>query len=201
MPPEPPDAPLVLLDACCVINLLASGVAEEVLVTVPARFAVARIVVEDEVLFVGAVEDDAPEGNQAVPGARESAEPEPGRVDPAPFIEQGRLEVMEPTTDEAHETFVELALQLDDGEAMTGILAIHRSAEVATDDRKAIRVLHGRSPPVPLRRTSSLLRTWVRRANVPQERVREVLRRIQRRASFSPPVDDPEREWWRKMVK
>lgn len=51
MPPEPPDAPLVLLDACCVINLLASSVAEEVLATVPARFAAARIVVEDEVLF------------------------------------------------------------------------------------------------------------------------------------------------------
>jgi len=206
MPPEPPDPPLVLLDACCVINLLASGVIEEVFDAVPASFAVARLVAEDEVLFV-AEEDDAqpddaqPEGDEAAAGSGESARLDRERLDLMPLTERGRLEVMELGTREEHETFVELALQLDDGEAMTAALAIHRGGEVATDERKAIRLLEGRSPPVPLRRTSALLRMWVRRRRVPEERVREVLRRIQRRASFTPPRDDPEVEWWRGVVR
>jgi len=201
MPPEPPDPPLVLLDACCVINLLASGVIEEVFDAVPASFAVARLVAEDEVLFVAEEDDAEPEGDEAAAGSGESARLDPARLDLTPLTEQGRLEVMELGTREEHETFVELALQLDDGEAMTAALAIHRGGEVATDERKAIRLLEGRSPPVPLRRTSSLLRMWVGRRKVPEERVREVLRRIQRRASFTPPRDDPEVEWWRRVVR
>lgn len=201
MPTEPPDPPLVLLDACCVINLLASGVAEEVLATVPARFAVAQLVAEDEALFVAEEDDDEPDGDEAAAGSDESAGLDPERLDLTSLIEKGRLEVMELGTHEEHETFVELALQLDDGEAMTAALATHRGGEVATDDRKAIRLLEGRSPSVPLRRTSSLLRMWVRRRNVPEEWVREVLRSIQRRASFTPPRDDPEVEWWRKVVQ
>jgi len=198
MPPEPPDPPLVLLDACCVINLLASGVAEEVLSAVPASFAVAQLVAEDEVLFVAQDDDDEPAGDEAAAGSGAAAGVDPERLGLTPLVEQGRLEVMELGTHEEHETFVELALQLDDGEAMTAALAIHRGGEVATDDRKAIRLLEGRSPPVPLRRPSSLLWMWVRRRKVPEERVREVLRRIQRRASFTPPRDDPEVEWWRR---
>lgn len=200
MPPEPPDPPLVLLDACCVINLLASGVAEEVLSAVPASFAVSQLVAEDEVLFV-AQDDDEPAGDEAAAGSDAAAGVDPERLGLTPLVEQGRLEVMELGTHEEHETFVELALQLDDGEAMTAALAIHRGGEVNTDDRKAIRLLEGRSPPVPLRRTTSLLRMWVRRRNVPEEQVRQVLRRIQRRASFTPPRDDPEVEWWRRVVK
>lgn len=201
MRPEPPDLPLVFLDASCVINLLASGVAEEVLAAVPARFAVAQLVAEDEVLFVAGEDDDKPVGDEGDEGSGESAGVGPERLDLTPLVEQGRLQVMELGTNEEHETFVELALQLDDGEAMTAALAIHRGGEVATDDRKAIRLLDARSPPVRLRRTSSLLGMWVRRRTVPEEWVRDVLRRIQRRASFTPPRDDPEVEWWRRVVQ
>ena len=41
----------VFLDACCLINLFASGRAEEILAGLPHRFAVARYVVEDDTLM------------------------------------------------------------------------------------------------------------------------------------------------------
>lgn len=90
-----PEPPLLLLDACCAINLLASGAADEILESLASDAAVACLVSEEE------------------------------------------------------ETYVNLALQLDDGEAATGALAIHRGAVVATDDRKAIRILTGE--PLPWR--------------------------------------------------
>jgi len=169
------DPSLILLDACCAINLLASGSAAEIVAALPEDVAVADFVLKHEVLSVG-------DGSS--------------QVSLLPLVEQGLIEVLRPTTDTEEEAFVDLALQLDDGEAMTGALAMHRGALVATDDRKAIRILTGRTPPVEIRRTSELVRAWTEACNVPPAHVRRVLGDIQDRASFHPPGDDPLREWW-----
>jgi len=93
-------------------------------------------------------------------------------------VERGLIRVLEPRSEEEEETFVNLALQLDDGEAMTGALAIHRGAAVATDDKKAIRILEGWSPPVKIRRTSQLVKEWSEARSIPGRDVRRLLRRI-----------------------
>jgi hypothetical protein len=49
MPRESSD-PVVLLDACCLINLLATGRLEEILAVLPYRFATSRLVALQEVL-------------------------------------------------------------------------------------------------------------------------------------------------------
>jgi predicted nucleic acid-binding protein len=45
-------------------------------------------------------------------------------------------------------TFVDLSREMDDGEALTCALAMHRQCDVATDDRKARRILSARAPQV-----------------------------------------------------
>jgi len=47
--PKSVSGPLVLLDACCLINLLASGRGEEILSSLPHRFATSRFVAVKEV--------------------------------------------------------------------------------------------------------------------------------------------------------
>jgi hypothetical protein len=121
-------------------------------------------------------------------------------VDLEPLVDGGLLEVLELRSEEEHVTYVALAVDLDDGEAMTAALAVHRGGEVATDDRKALRVLEGWSPPVAVRRTSEIVRAWAAAEDLTAARVSEVLRRIERIASITPPRDDPEREWWRRMM-
>lgn len=182
----------LFLDACCAINLLASGAAEEILTALPHPVFVARVVLEEEVLHI---RSERQEGDETV----ESDESDLETHTLQPWVDQGLAEVAEPDTKAEVETFVDLALQLDDGEAMTGALAVHRNGLLATDDKKAIRVVRERLSRGRIRRTSQLVKHW---AGVGQsdERVREVLRNIERVGSFRPSSNDPELEWWRKLA-
>jgi hypothetical protein len=188
------DESTLLLDACCAIILLASGRAEQILASLPHEPAVVPLVLEREVFYV----DPEPDEGAA-------AEPEPGvipsreEVRLKPLVERGVIRVLAPETEQEHALYVDLALELDDGEAMTGALAIHRNASLATDDRKAIRVLGAELPPERILRTSHLVKTWAD-AGAPIELVRQALRHIENRASFLPPQDDPLLAWWKGVV-
>jgi hypothetical protein len=195
---------LLFLDACCAINLLATGAAEEILRSLPFDVCVTPRVLEEEVLYVGGELDDelAEAGGEEDQGASgpDPAEQARRAVGLLPLVELGALEVAGALSDEELETFISLALEVDDGEAETATAAIHRGGAVATDDRKAIRVLRARAADVTIHLTSSLVRAWVDARAVPDERVRLVLLAIQRHASFVPPRDDPNRDWWVKIV-
>lgn len=178
---------LLLLDACCAINVLASGVAEEILRVLPYEVAAAELVVDREVLALRA--ESPKNGGDAEDDAEE--------VTLQPLVDAGLLQVLAPADDEEQAMFVALALQLDDGEAMTGALAIHREGVVATDDRKAIRVLTEEvEPGVKVLRTSELVKTWADTRDCSPERVREALEAIEMSASFIPPRNDPLEGWW-----
>jgi predicted nucleic acid-binding protein len=180
--------PPLILDACCVINLLASGSLREIVKIQGVRVAIADVVLEHEVLRV------PPEG--------EEEDGETATADRVltlhPLVDEGRIEVMTIGSDPEMETFVSLALRLDDGEALSASLAIHRHGILATDDRKAIRVVTALAPELEIRRTSDLVRTWAELASPADAEVREVLRRVERDASFVPGATDPNVGWWRK---
>ena len=173
---EPPD--VTLLDACAVINLYATRRMDAILAAVPTAVGVVDLVRGEAhyVLRGGAGED-----------ARER---EP--VDLGPSIAAGRLRVVVPTEVEIA-AFVDLTLALDDGEAMTAAVAIERGWVVATDDRKAERVLSNR---VRTRSTLDLVRAWSDEANIDAAELRVVLTDLRERGSYLPRRFHPLREWW-----
>ncbi len=183
--PEP-SRPL-LLDACCLINLAATGRMEELLRSIPAPVWVADLVFGSEALYLqrGGGDEDTEERD---------------RIDLTSLRDAGLLHVVQPEADAEFATFITLAVDLDDGEAVTGALALHRGADVATDDRKAIRVLTATSRGLRIWRTSELLKGWADRLAVPQGELREVLLNVQERARFRPGRGDPLREWWENIV-
>src|SRR4029077_4068225 len=64
-----PEGHLLLLDACCLINLLATGRMEEILNVLPFRFATSRLIATKEVLTIARDEDgDARIEREVVPG-------------------------------------------------------------------------------------------------------------------------------------
>jgi hypothetical protein len=180
---------MLMLDACCAINLLASGMFAEVAHAQGIPVAVADLVLEREVLRIPGGGSDEAGGDVA----------DERTLTLQPLVDAGAIEVMSVEGEEI-ETFVSLALRLDDGEAMSAALAIHRRGALATDDRKAIRVLGAVAPDLEVRRTSDLVRRWIEMADPPDARVREVLRRIERDASFTPPAADPNATWWRRRA-
>jgi hypothetical protein len=100
----------IILDACCIINLYASGQMGDILKSISKSVVVAAYVRDEEALriFCG----------QAGNGTEEYE-----RIDLQPFIDCGLLRVVTPETEAENITFVNFAATLDDGEAITGAIA------------------------------------------------------------------------------
>ena len=183
---EESDHGILLLDASCLLNLYATSRLLEVAQALPWQLAVVDYVMEQEALYVRTVE-------------LYEGEVETVQVDLSPLIEGGLLVVvrLETAGEEAH--FVELAANLDDGEAMTGVIARNRGYAVAIDDRKARRVLGEWAPGVRLVSTLELMQQWG--ASVPIEDVSRALRSMRHGARYFPGPRDPQYEWWRNIVE
>lgn len=96
------------------------------------------------------------------------------------------------------ELFVALAQDVDDGEAATLAAAAARNLVVLTDDRKARRV--ARRLGVPLVGTAELIRAVADTQDMAADQAGAMLRRVKRRARFTPRRDDPEHGWWSAQV-
>ena len=177
----------LLLDASCLLNLYA-GHFRDIAVVLPHQIAVADYVLDVEALYVWRP-DPA--------GARE----EPESVDLSSLVDEGLVRVMGLETPDEEATFVELAAVVDDGEAMTGALAAHRQCALATDDRKARRVLGEQIPTVPLLSTLELLKLWVDGAAVPDTELRAAVEGIRVGASYVPGPRDPLYSWWQGVME
>ena len=171
---------LTLLDACAVINFYATGIMEGVLASLPGPVAVADIVTrEAQYVRRGGSGDDADEREQ---------------VDLAPYLAAGLVTVISTEDEDELLTFLDFSLVVDEGEAVTAALAVHRQATVVTDDRKAIRLLttHG----VQVRSTLAVLRTYCDETSASEDQVRLILSNLRRRARYEPRRDHPYRPWW-----
>lgn len=174
----------LVLDACVALNLLATGELEHVARRLDVRFIMVRQAA-DESLYL---EEES-----------ELAE-SPGRVrvDLQPYISNGTLVVTDLSPEEVP-TFVELAAVLDDGEAASIAICIHRQLPLATDDKKARRVAARRGLSEQ-ERTSDILVSLHDLG--PEEAVasKRRLLAVEQRARFRPPNSDPNRGWWNGQV-
>ena len=98
-------------------------------------------------------------------------------------------------------TFVTLAALIDDGEAATAALALHRGCSIATDDRKARRVLAEQVPTVHLVSTLDLVSQWAEAMSVPLGELRTALEQMRSGANYLPGPRDPRYDWWRKVMQ
>jgi predicted nucleic acid-binding protein len=171
---------MVLLDACAVVNLYATRRIAEILAATGQSFGVVEIVVrEAQYVFRGGVGDNA-------------SEREPVQLNE--LVEMGLVEVLEPYTEAELLDFVDFSRQLDDGEAMTTAVALHRGASVATDDRKAIRVLTALG--VDWISTLEMLKSWSDQRGIDHSTLRDALVDLRLRANYEPARTHPLRAWW-----
>ena len=171
----------IALDACVLLNLVASG-------RPLAEFAQAA-----DVAFVVVLQAE----REVVWLDPEDPEDPREHVDLTPVITSGALDRIV-LTDEELPRFVAIASELDDGEAATLAAAEARSLTVATDDRKARRVLTSLDPQPAVTSTAAIVRAWAE--NRSDLEIRNCLLLIERRASFHPPRDDPDGDWWRDAL-
>lgn len=164
---------LTLLDASCLLNLYATGRLRDIALALPYRLGVAEYVRQREAIYVW---------RRGSTGIEDERVP----VDLDPLVDEGAIQVVRPERPEEEATFVDFAAVVDDGEAVTIALALHRGCSVATDDRKARRILAERAPSVPLFSTLELLKAWAERASVSNDELRQAMLAIRSDASYIP---------------
>ena len=86
------------------------------------------------------------------------------------------------------------ALELDDGEAMSLAIAHARNLPLATDEKKAKRVIRDSAKHMRVVSTSEILYAWATGRG--RAKIKPVLEAIGIRARFRPPDDDPLVAWW-----
>lgn len=173
------DPDILLLDARVLINLFASGHAEEILRSLDVSAAISSHV-QRETLYIrrGGDGDDARD---------------PVALDLSALLANRLLRVVADASEDELNTFIDLTLELGDGEAMTAALAIHRRFIIATDDRVALRVIGSR---VPVRSSLDLIKYWAERQQVTPETITTALRNLRQRGSYMPGAQHPLRWWW-----
>lgn len=176
----------VILDACVLINLLASGEFDGITDSANRDFAVCSKV-HQESMFLRS--DDA--GIVVL---------EPIALDK--YVDSGRIRILLIEDEEEETLYVNYAANLDDGEAMSLALAESRGLVLATDDRKARRLFVDIvDAPHRLLSTSELLRDWADSQAVSPERLRFALHRIMNRARYTPNRNDSNFLWWLNAVR
>lgn len=177
-----PLRPTIFLDACCLLNLFATGRVHEILKALPYEFGLAEPVL-GEVLRLRR------------PTAAEGEDPfEP--LSAQQVITAGSATLFRLEEAEELAQWVRFAAQLGDGEAATCALAVVHSGGVATDDRKALGLL-ARSEPTLLRlQTPQLLAEWADRAALSKAQVQHLVTEVRDRARFVPRRDAPHADWW-----
>jgi hypothetical protein len=179
-----PSQSVAILDACVLINLLASGRAEEILTGTEYKFGICTVA-SSESIYLRAADSNAP----------------PDEVKLEPLVKSKCLTVYALSGNAEQTLYVDYAGDLDDGEAMTLALAFSRGFSMATDDRKARRIfLEEIGDATRLLSTAQILRMWSKSAALTSGELKKLLLEVSRRGRFSPPSGDPDFSWWSKAV-
>lgn len=173
----------IVLDASCVISLYASGQMTSILESISETVVVSQFVFEKEALRIYG----GPEGDER--SARES-------IRLQPLVDAGLLRVETIQLEAEMATFVNFAVEVDDGEAITGALALHRHWAIGVDDKKARALFSREAAGQQLFYTLELVKHWVEATTPSPAVISSVLRNIQRRATYIPAKTHPLYSWW-----
>jgi hypothetical protein len=121
-----------------------------------------------------------------------SQQPEQVHLDP--LFKRGVLAPCDCANDAEEQLYVNYALELDDGEAMSLAIAHARSLPLATDEKKAKRVIKNNAKHLRVLSTAEILHAWANGKD--HAEIKTVLGMIGIRARFRPPDDDPLLMWW-----
>jgi hypothetical protein len=170
------------IDACCLIDLLASGHVEAILRAASFDWHLPSAV-QGEVQHVR--QHDPAQPGQVLKVA----------VDLSPLIASGVLHRCAPNDQTEQDRFVHYAAQFrSDGEAMCIALAEQRGWAFVSDDRKAIRV--AQQAGLTVMSCPALVKRWADVTKPDQATLCKVLQDIQVLAQFKPNPTMPEYQWW-----
>jgi hypothetical protein len=177
----------LILDACCVINLLASTQLEEIVTSLQTHVAIATYVQEQELL--------------SEEGSLQSLGNPKGIADLKSLESQGLLTYESPQEGQETVNYINYAAVFgDDGEAVTCAIASVRGWAIATDDKKPINFLRRTAPHIPIVTTLDIIKFWSEWGDSSPASVSKVLRNIRIFGRYEPSRSHHLYEWWRRYI-
>ena len=179
----------VILNACCLRNIYASGCMVAILGTLPIPTMIARIAYIEQPLRI----------------FRENKEGEGlvvEHIDLQPALNAGLL-VVASLSSEAEETkMINLATVLEgDTEATTAALALQRRRAIGVDGPATMGLFRRHLPDVQIVSTPILVQHWVERSRPPSRALRAALQNIHQGTGYAPPVHHPLYPWWQEILE
>jgi predicted nucleic acid-binding protein len=175
----------LLLDACCLLNLFASGQGLNILKALPVQNVVTQIVRDDELKTLQTLDYGKNEGAEQFQLA----------------LSQGWLTVVDFETEAEAESFLNyIAENLDDGEAATCAIAFQRNWAIATDDKKAISFTKKEAPQIQIISTLALVKYWADQINPDLTELRLALDSIRVKSKYIPHKSHPLYRWWKNQT-
>ena len=179
--------PAVILDACGVLNLYASG-----------QFVSILSLRTHEWYLPAAVEKESKQYRQPDPADAGKLIVLP--IDLGPAINAGVLSRCDCEGDAETELYVELAARIqDDGESMGLAIAKWRGWSVLTDDKKARRIASELG--VEVLSTPGVMKLWAEIVNPGARELSAVLEAIERFANYRPGRVAENYDWWIASIK
>ncbi len=177
----------IILDACCIINLYASGYMRNILESIPRQVFVATYVLYAE-------------SNRIYTGPPDDSTRETKSINLQPFIDDNLIQVASLESEAEENTVIKFSSvrRVDTGEAITATIAIHRQWSLATDDRNAPSSFMRSELPLHLISTLDLLKCWVDTTHPQLATVSTVLENIQNRARYKPHNQHHLYGWWER---
>lgn len=175
-----------ILDACSLLNLYASRYLESILKSRAGQFFIVEQV-RQESLYIRKSSESAA-----------GFEYEPVILEP--YCQSGLIKLVSLESEDEIRLFVELAAQLDDGEAATIAVAIKRQMAFVTDDRKAMRIFEQQNPATRGLSTLEIIREWHEQENNDPLLTQTALQNILRYANYKPGKNHLLFEWWNELL-
>ena len=160
-----PDA---IVDACCFINLYATGDLRGFLTELAWEWRISSAALAES-LFIRVVSDEGDDKREP--------------IEPQPYIDERLITLVDIRDTNEAELYVRLASELDDGEAMALAIAKRRGWTLATDDRKAKRFADDLG--VAIVTTPELMQHWAKASKMGPARLKMLLSNIQGGARFT----------------
>jgi predicted nucleic acid-binding protein len=167
-----------IVDACCFINVYASRDLRGFLTASSWTWHIPQPALAES-LYIRVTNDDGEEDRK--------------RIDPQACLDEGLITLVNVEDAEAA-LYVQLAGELDDGEAMALAIAKLRGWILATDDRKAQRFANHQG--VEVITTPELIQDWAKSASMTPTKIKAVLGNIESGARYAPAENAPGYGWW-----
>ncbi|MEZ4885346.1 MAG: hypothetical protein R3E32_11510 [Chitinophagales bacterium] len=170
----------IILDACCIINILASGRIEDIISNLPVDIFISETVKRDEILNIEHLEELNPPNKKFMD-----------------VLGNNTLKVVNFKNDIEMGRFIFYVMEIgDDGEAASLAIAEERNFILATDDKNAIKIANRYAKNVPIISTLELIKTWSEIQRPTKNCLQNMLKNIKEYGKYFPGDKHPLKQWW-----